>query len=85
MGYFKKIRVIRIKANGPAIRERRKELGLQAKELAKKVGVSTAYISHMETGRAGYIEKKIATRIYRILKNGQEMGCKRRHRKRTGN
>ncbi|MGW7350884.1 helix-turn-helix domain-containing protein [Streptomyces sp. NPDC054784] len=36
--------------NGSAIRERRKQLGLETRELAERAGISRRYLSHLENG-----------------------------------
>ncbi len=38
-------------ALGPLLRQRRKSLGLTAKQVARLAGVSPSYISHLERGR----------------------------------
>lgn len=42
------------------IRERRKKTGDSQETLAEKVGVSTATISNLETGRNGFTDKTLA-------------------------
>ena len=44
---------------GPAIRRRRLQLGLTQVELAEMVGMSSEYLSHVETGRILYPESHI--------------------------
>jgi transcriptional regulator with XRE-family HTH domain len=43
------------------IKERRKKLNMSQERLAERVGVSTATISNLETGRNGFTDKTLAT------------------------
>jgi len=43
------------------IRERRKKLNISQEKLAEMVGVSTATISNLETGRNGFTDKTLAS------------------------
>ena len=51
---------------GAAIRERRRQLDLTQEEVAKRIGTSTPYIGHLESGKRHPSEKVIA-RLSEVL------------------
>lgn len=73
MSLYKEITVVKKIIDGPALRVRRKAIGISAGKLAKEIGVSTVYLCDIERGNrncSGKVAEKIVERIEFYERNG---------------